>query len=110
MAELSAILLDAVQAFAQGAPQEDDMTVVLVKREARRGDVADRFRRSFDSLEDDLRVHRGVLRRRHGVDPSLLPTVDLVVEELFTNMVKYSPDGRRRRAHRHGRGRRVASK
>jgi sigma-B regulation protein RsbU (phosphoserine phosphatase) len=34
MAELSAILLDAVQAFAQGAPQEDDITVVLVKREA----------------------------------------------------------------------------
>jgi phosphoserine phosphatase len=35
MAELSAILLASVQAFAQGAPQEDDMTVVLVKREAR---------------------------------------------------------------------------
>ena len=31
----SAILLDAVEAFARGAPQEDDMTVVLVKREAR---------------------------------------------------------------------------
>jgi phosphoserine phosphatase RsbU/P len=34
-AELSALLLEAVQAFAKGAPQEDDMTVVLVKREAR---------------------------------------------------------------------------
>ena len=33
-AELSAILLQAVQAFAKGAPQDDDMTVVLVKREA----------------------------------------------------------------------------
>jgi phosphoserine phosphatase len=34
MADLSAILLDAVHDFAQGAPQEDDMTIVLVKREA----------------------------------------------------------------------------
>jgi phosphoserine phosphatase len=34
MSELSGILLDAVQAFAQGSPQEDDITVVLVKREA----------------------------------------------------------------------------
>jgi len=33
-AELSATLLDAVQAFAKGAPQEDDITIVLVKREA----------------------------------------------------------------------------
>lgn len=33
-AELCAILLDSVRQFANGAPQEDDMTVVLVKREA----------------------------------------------------------------------------
>ena len=32
VAELSAILLEAVQAFAGNAMQEDDMTVVLVKR------------------------------------------------------------------------------
>ncbi len=34
VAELSAILLEAVQAFAGNAMQEDDMTVVLVKRKA----------------------------------------------------------------------------
>lgn len=32
-AEISAILLEAVREFADGAPQEDDMTIVLVKRE-----------------------------------------------------------------------------
>ena len=32
MEALAAALFDAVKAFAQGAPQEDDMTVVLVKR------------------------------------------------------------------------------
>jgi len=31
---LSTALLDAVQAFAAGAAQEDDITVVLVRREA----------------------------------------------------------------------------
>jgi serine phosphatase RsbU (regulator of sigma subunit) len=36
MAALSAALLDAVQAFAGGAAQEDDITVVLVRREASR--------------------------------------------------------------------------
>ena len=35
-AQLAAILLDSVQRFAAGARQEDDITVVLVKREARR--------------------------------------------------------------------------
>ena len=33
MAELSELLFDAVRSFAGGAPQADDMTVVLVKRE-----------------------------------------------------------------------------
>ena len=27
------------------------------------------------------------------LDPELLPSVDLTLEELFTNMVKYSPGG-----------------
>jgi phosphoserine phosphatase len=35
MAEFSAILLEAVRTFGSGAPQGDDMTVVLVKRERR---------------------------------------------------------------------------
>jgi phosphoserine phosphatase RsbU/P len=34
MAQLSSLLLSKVEAFAQGAPQEDDITIVLVKREA----------------------------------------------------------------------------
>jgi phosphoserine phosphatase len=33
MAELSSALLSGVEAFARGAPQEDDITIVLVKRE-----------------------------------------------------------------------------
>jgi phosphoserine phosphatase len=32
-AGLGAAILEAVEAFARGAPQDDDMTIVLVKRE-----------------------------------------------------------------------------
>jgi phosphoserine phosphatase len=91
MAQLSAILLDAVHAFAQGAPQEDDMTVVLVKRAAQ--SAAHRmFPRSFDSLQA-IFAFTSEFCSRHGVGTGLVPTVDFVAEELFTNMVKYSPAG-----------------
>ena len=91
VAELSAILFAAIHAFAKGAPQEDDITMVLVKRQAYA--AAHRmFRRSFDSLQA-IFAYTADFCGRHGIDPGLLPTIDFVVEELFTNMVKYSPDG-----------------
>ncbi len=92
MAELSGLLLGAVRAFAKSAPQGDDMTVVLVKREARMT-AARTFARSFDSLGKIFAFTSAAL----GGDAAgrqLLPTVDLVLEELFTNMVKYSPGGK----------------
>ena len=48
------------------------------------------FKRSFDALAAIFGFTAEVFAR-HGIDPALLPTVDLAVEELFTNMVKYSP-------------------
>lgn len=86
-AVLGEALLDAVKDFARGAPQEDDMTLVLVKREAaseaRRG-----FRRSVEALPDIVAFTAGFAAGR-GVAVEILNTVDFVVEELFTNMVKY---------------------
>ncbi len=90
MAELSAIVLDAVHAFAQGAPQEDDITIVLVKRKARAAEHA-MFQRSYASLEPMFALTREFCSRE-GVDPGVLPTVDFAMEELFTNMVKYSSE------------------
>ena len=91
MAELSSLLQAEVMAFAQGAPQEDDITIVLVKREAPA--IADRsFRRTFDSLAEIFAFTAGFFAA-NGIGPELLPTVDLTLEELFTNMVKYSPAG-----------------
>jgi sigma-B regulation protein RsbU (phosphoserine phosphatase) len=88
MAELLNILIQSVDAFASGARQEDDMTAVLVKRdamtEARRA-----FKRSFDSLPAIVAYTAEVFARRR-IDPGLLQVVDFALEELFTNMVKYS--------------------
>ena len=89
MAGLSAALLDAVRAFAKGAPQEDDITMVLVKRDAAAATAHRTFRRSFESIQDIFAFTADVFARM-GVASELLPTVDLTVEELFTNMVKYS--------------------
>jgi phosphoserine phosphatase len=89
MAELSAVLLHEVGAFAEGAPQDDDITVVLVKREAATRAVHRSFERSFDSIENIFAFTSEVFARE-AIDAELLPVVDLAVEELFTNMVKYS--------------------
>jgi anti-sigma regulatory factor (Ser/Thr protein kinase) len=88
MAALSSCLLEAVEAFASGAPQEDDITLVLVKRSAAL--AAHRtFKRSFDSLQGIFDFTAEVFARE-SVDRGLLPAVDFTLEELFTNMVKYS--------------------
>jgi anti-sigma regulatory factor (Ser/Thr protein kinase) len=82
VAELAAALLSAVKAFAGAVPQEDDMTVVLVKRElapASRG-----FRRSFDVLDEIF-----AFSADHVESLEIRRTVDFVLEELFTNVVKY---------------------
>ena len=47
------------------------------------------FGRSFDALPAIFAFIREEFARQ-GIDASLLPTVDFAVEELFTNMVKYS--------------------
>ena len=46
------------------------------------------FRRSFESIPDIFAFTAEVFASER-VDPSLLPSVDLTLEELFTNMVKY---------------------
>jgi anti-sigma regulatory factor (Ser/Thr protein kinase) len=47
------------------------------------------FRRSYGSITDIFEFTADAFARLR-VDPALLRTIDLVVEELFTNMVKYS--------------------
>ena len=47
-----------------------------------------RFRRRFESIPEICAFTAQVFSTER-VDPSLLPSVDLTLEELFTNMVKY---------------------
>src|SRR5206468_4466700 len=84
MAELSSRLIESVQAFANGAPQEDDITMVLVKRSAV-ASVHRTFKRSFESIQSIFDFTSEVFDRGH-LDRGLLPAVDLTLEELFTNM------------------------
>ena len=46
------------------------------------------FGRSFDSIKEIFSFTAEVFAREQ-MNPALLPSVDLTVEELFTNMVKY---------------------
>ncbi len=47
------------------------------------------FKRSFDSIPSIFALTADAFARE-GIDTELLHTVDLALEELFTNMVKYS--------------------
>jgi len=88
-AELAAILLEAVRDFADGAPQEDDITMVLVRRAGAVETAHRAFARSINSLHDIFDFTAQVFTQQK-IDHSLLPTVDFAIEELFTNLVRYS--------------------
>lgn len=88
MARLSERLFEAVGAFAAGAPPEDDMTVVLVKREAAPATASRQFERRIESLAAVVEFTTAAYSAQ-GIDPATRHDVDFALEELFTNMVKY---------------------
>jgi phosphoserine phosphatase len=94
MSEILVRLLEAVQDFAGTVPQADDITIVLIGRQGE--SVSDTpirryFKRSYDSLEGIFRFVEEFLAGR-SIDVALREPVCFIVEELFTNMVKYNPD------------------
>ncbi|HEX6794892.1 MAG TPA: SpoIIE family protein phosphatase [Casimicrobiaceae bacterium] len=86
-ATMLARVLDAVHAFAEGSPQADDMTIVLLKRHDASVAVAE-FGRTIDALGPIVAFTEEAFARL-SLDGRLRTRVDLAVEELFTNMVKY---------------------
>ncbi|MEO7743924.1 MAG: SpoIIE family protein phosphatase [Usitatibacter sp.] len=86
--QISEAIFAAVKEFAGHAPQEDDMTVVLVKRDERAVSAAAAFRRSFDAIEEIFAFTSSAFARE-GIEPEIRSAVDLVLEEIFTNVVKY---------------------
>lgn len=85
MQALAQALLDDVQAFARGAAQEDDITLVLVKREAASACSLQRTIKSLPALFEFSAAFCAQAR----VDRELHLKLDFVLEELFTNIVKY---------------------
>ena len=82
-------LLAAARSFAEGAAQDDDVTLVLLKRD-RASAVRRSFARRIESIDeivaftDEATASLAPAQREH---------VHFVIEELFTNMVKYAPSG-----------------
>jgi phosphoserine phosphatase len=85
-AQMLRAVLDALTTFAEGAPQADDITAVLLKRSAAAALTS--FERQIDALPA-LVAFTADAAARLGIEPEVLGIVDFVVEELFTNMVKY---------------------
>ncbi|MGE5104395.1 MAG: PP2C family protein-serine/threonine phosphatase, partial [Betaproteobacteria bacterium] len=77
MADLAAKLLARVGQFADGAPQEDDMKAILLRRAPDDG-IAQEFGRSFDSIPALVQFTADGFDRL-GLDPRVLPIVDLAV-------------------------------
>jgi anti-sigma regulatory factor (Ser/Thr protein kinase) len=96
MSDLLARMLQAVHVHAEGTAQADDITIVLL---ARRGETAGRttvqqyFPRTFDALDAIFRFIGDFLAAR-SLGSELHGPVCFIVEELFTNFVKYNKGGR----------------
>ena len=96
MPDLLQRVLDALARFGQGAPQRDDITMVLIKRQDDAGGSSGenrRFARSFESLAAVFSFLDAALERASASDTERY-AVKFTVEELFTNMVKYNPGGK----------------
>jgi phosphoserine phosphatase len=94
-------LLAAVRDFGNGAPQLDDITAVLLRRQAGAARVhragfarrIDELARLFAFLAAALEAEGIASDATDANGRPLRNTIDFLAEELFTNMVKYNPHG-----------------
>ncbi|HVF34194.1 MAG TPA: SpoIIE family protein phosphatase [Candidatus Saccharimonadia bacterium] len=106
MQELIGVMMDALAGFGRGAPQLDDITMVLIRRlpespateravaaDAGARIAAQSFARSLDSLDPIFAFIRDFCEAE-GLDPAARTSIGFAVEELFTNMLKYNAAGR----------------
>lgn len=96
MSDLLTRMLQAVHVHADGQAQADDITIVLLARRNEpvgRTTIQQYFPRSFDALDGIFRFVGDFLAAR-SLDPQLHGPVCFIVEELFTNFVKYNAGGK----------------
>jgi len=86
---MSRHLVQAVQAFAGDVPQADDMSLVLLRRDPEPCVAQRAFPRQADSLQAVFDFG-ATFCAEHRLPDGLRLKLDFVLEELFTNLVKYS--------------------
>ena len=94
MSELVAVLHQAAVEYGGDTPQRDDITIVFIQRTEQvlsTRKAEHEFKRSLDSLDDIFNFVAEFFISR-GIDSSLRYSVDLAIDELFTNMVRYNAD------------------
>ena len=86
-------IVAAVDRFAEGLPQSDDIAMVCVQFRGRRQEAAATFRRNvnelskvFDMIDDFF--------EQHGIDAKAKNAVELAAEEIFTNYIKHNVGGK----------------
>ncbi|HUO81912.1 MAG TPA: SpoIIE family protein phosphatase [Gammaproteobacteria bacterium] len=89
MSALADRLLREAVKFAGDAPQHDDITIVLVRRLPGTSAMQNYFGRSFGALDDIFAFTRHFFEHA-AVPSSIRGAIDLSVEELFINIVKYN--------------------
>ena len=96
MKNLQDRLLEAVYEFGGNAEQLDDITIVLTQRKAEREareTTTLMCSREIGELERIVNVTKAFFAE-YVIDASIRNTVDLAIEELFVNMVKYNTETR----------------
>jgi phosphoserine phosphatase len=92
MSALLETLLVSVRRHAGGAPQADDITIVLIARQPE-PTVASYVERSFGRSNAELDAIFSFIDTFFAgrpIDSELRQPVSFIVEELFTNMIKYN--------------------
>ena len=84
----------AVDQFVKNAPQADDITMMCIRYlAADRESFAGTFPRRIDALQDVMKLVETFFVKM-SADPTARYAVELALEEIFTNMVKYNTLGK----------------
>ncbi len=86
-------VVDAVDRFAEGTPQSDDIAMVCVQYLGVPWEISETFRRDINELPKifDLIGHFFDAR---PIDPAAKNAVELAAEEIFTNYIRHNEAGK----------------
>jgi len=91
--EIVGDVVEAVDAFAGGTPQSDDIAMVCVQFRGAPRELADTFRRDITEL-GKLFDMIGDFFDAQPIDRNARNAVELAAEEIFTNCVRHNVDGK----------------